>query len=103
MQSIKVTHVFDLPEEMLVRIEERLAARLERLLDERVNAIMAKPRNLTRDEVAAKLRVSLPTLHKYEKNGLIKGQRIGRRVVFSEGEIDAYLQRSSRTATSGNP
>lgn len=41
----------------------------------------------TRKETAKKLHITLPTLHKYDKDGLIKSVRIGRRVLYSETEI----------------
>jgi len=48
---------------------------------------------LTREEVAERLRISLPTLVKYTKLGLIQGYKLGTRVLYKEVEIDAVLQR----------
>ncbi|MCK4665012.1 MAG: helix-turn-helix domain-containing protein [Bacteroidales bacterium] len=42
---------------------------------------------LTRKEVANFLRISLPTLHQYQKDGRLKYYRIGRRVLFKKSEI----------------
>jgi hypothetical protein len=86
-----------IPEDVLNRIEEKIISTLERVLSERASQIQSKPRKLTRVETANKLRVSLPTLASYERQGLIRAQRLGgRRVLFDEGEVEGFLQRSSR-------
>ncbi len=95
----EVKFIVDLPEEVLQKIEQRIVETLDRVLSQRVESILAKPKNLTRSEAAKKLRVSLPTLAAYEKQGLLKAQRIGRRVTFSERDLDAYLEGSIRTKT----
>lgn len=46
---------------------------------------------LTRKETAQYLRVSLPTLNELTKRGVIVGQRIGGRLLYSEGAINAAL------------
>lgn len=94
-----VTIQIDLPEQVLRKIEKCIIDTLERVLSERVESILAEPKNLTRSEAAKRLRVSLPTLLTYEKQGLIKAQRIGRRVIFRQADIDAYLQGSIRHKT----
>ena len=47
---------------------------------------------LTRHEVAALLQVSLPTLHAYTKQGLIKAIRLGRLVRYRKGDIEAAMK-----------
>lgn len=49
-------------------------------------------RLLTRKETAKMLNITLPTLHKYDKDGLIKSSRIGRRVLYRESEILGALK-----------
>lgn len=46
---------------------------------------------LTRREVAALLQVSLPTLHAYTKQGLIKAIRFGRQVRYRKSDIDSAM------------
>ncbi len=46
---------------------------------------------LTREETAKELHVSKLTLRNYEKRGILKPQRIGRRVLYSRNEISAAL------------
>lgn len=42
---------------------------------------------LSRQEVARLLKITLPTLHIYTKAGIIKGSRIGTRVLYLESDI----------------
>ena len=46
---------------------------------------------LTRQEAARMLNVSLPTLHFWTKEGIIKGTRIGSRVRYRLTDIEAAL------------
>jgi len=46
---------------------------------------------LTREEVAKKLRISLPTLHANVKKGILNPKRISGRVLFSQDEIEELL------------
>ena len=48
----------------------------------------------TRKEVVKELKITLPTLTKYVKNGVIQSNRIGNRVLFTRENIDnAIIQR----------
>ena len=42
---------------------------------------------LTRTQVAELLQVSFPTLHRYQKEGLIPYRKIGRRILYSKCEV----------------
>lgn len=46
----------------------------------------------TRLEVCNRLRISLPTFHEYQKAGLIRSQRFGRRVLVSESDLQSALK-----------
>ncbi|WP_372751606.1 helix-turn-helix domain-containing protein [Labilibaculum sp.] len=46
----------------------------------------------TRLEVAELLKITLPTLHEYTKEGRIQAMRIGRRVLYSEQAVQEALQ-----------
>jgi excisionase family DNA binding protein len=52
-----------------------------------LNPIETAPKYLTRQEVANLLKISLPTLNEYTRTGIIKGSRIGSRVLYGEQEI----------------
>lgn len=47
---------------------------------------------LTRQQVCSLLHISLPTLTDYVKSGLIRCQRIGKRVLFEESDIRAAVR-----------
>jgi excisionase family DNA binding protein len=51
----------------------------------------------TRDEVAERLRISLPTLNTLSKSGIIKSYRIGRRVLYNWEEIENVIQEITST------
>lgn len=46
---------------------------------------------LSRSEAAKTLNISLPTLSKHSKSGLIKSHRIGGRVVYKSAELNEAL------------
>ena len=47
---------------------------------------------LTRDQVRAQFKISFPTINKLEKQGVIKGYRMGRRVLFLRSQIEQQLK-----------
>jgi excisionase family DNA binding protein len=95
MEQFKL--VVDLPQEVLDRIRTVVSDTIQRELTKHIKAIHAKPLLLTRLEAAQKLRVSLPTLKSYEDKGYLSGQRIGRRVLFQEDQIESYLASSNHS------
>ena len=52
----------------------------------------------SRDEACKLLHITFPTLWKWEKEGLIKGQRAGRRVLFSAEEINRVMHKKGGRA-----
>jgi excisionase family DNA binding protein len=46
---------------------------------------------LTRPEVAKLLKISLPTLNEYTRKGIIRGSRIGSRVLYLESDITSSV------------
>lgn len=81
-------------------IEHRLQV-IENLLCELVDRVpegtasnqeTAPDKWLTRDEVRLRFHVSFPTILKLEKEGVIKGYRMGRRVLFMRAEIENQLK-----------
>lgn len=51
---------------------------------------------LTLDEVAKRLRVSVRTVQRERSLGHLRAVRIGRRVLFTEREVDAYVAAAYR-------
>ena len=47
----------------------------------------------TRKEAAKRARITLPTLDKYIQEGKIKAHRLGRRVLFSEEDINNAIEK----------
>jgi hypothetical protein len=63
---------------------------LRQVVREELSAIQSKKQTsnyLTRKEVSKLLKISLPTLGEYTKKGIIKGSRIGSRVLYLESDI----------------
>lgn len=48
---------------------------------------------LSRKEVANLLKITLPTLHDWTKQGILKSYRIGTRVLYKESEIKQTLEK----------
>lgn len=69
-------------------IEEIRKAVKEALLDQQATA---SQRFLTRNEVIKKLKISLPTLNSYTREGLLKSYKMEGRVWYKESEIDMAL------------
>lgn len=68
----------------------------EGVLAEKLQEFTPPPSNkiefLTRKEVAALLRISIPTLHELIKTGKLKAYRIGGRVLFNKSEVEDSLE-----------
>lgn len=80
-----------LPEDVFTRLESTITSTVERALRDHVAKVQAQPNRLTRVEAAKALRVTLPTLRTYELLGRLKPKRAGRRVLYDEKEIEAFL------------
>jgi hypothetical protein len=46
----------------------------------------------TRKEVCALLKISLPTLAEYSRNGIIQGKRVGSRILYDEASVLAAVK-----------
>lgn len=74
-----------------------LLSRIEQIIDAKVGITPLKTENkesgyLSRKEVAKLLRIALPTLHDYTKQGRLKAYKIGSRVLYKEVEVKAALE-----------
>jgi len=70
---------------------------LEEVLETNTKGQGKSPQNplveyFTRNEAAKLLRISLPTLSRYSKLGLVKEYRIGTRILFKKSEVDSCLE-----------
>jgi excisionase family DNA binding protein len=74
--------------------EEEFQEKLEKAIEKALENFIPKKEEikyLTRKEVAAKLRISLPTLNEYTKTGKLQGYRMMGRLLYKADEIDAAL------------
>lgn len=68
--------------------------KLQNSLTELQKAVEPKPETelLTRHTVAEWLSISLPTLHAWTKNGILKSYRIGNKIRYKKNEVLTALQ-----------
>ena len=69
---------------------EELSDALRSIIREELAILNTKEpaqRFLSRQEVATLLKISLPTLNEYTHKGIIKGSRVGSRVLYDEAQI----------------
>lgn len=67
----------------------------EKILDDRLRKLEPRSKSdtvlLTRAETAKFLRISLPTLNEWTKEGIVIGHRIGNRVLYKKVELENAL------------
>lgn len=80
-----------LPDDVYNRIKEVINSTIETCLTERMNKINAAPVLRSREETKSLLKVTLPTLRNYEIQGTLIPKRAGRRVLYDQRDIDAFL------------
>ena len=73
-------------------INARLTSIENRLIDLSLPKEDVDLKYLSREEVCTILKVSMPTLNTYTKKGIIKGSKIGTRVLYLEADIKSALQ-----------
>lgn len=71
-------------------VREEIRAALE-------DAKNAPQKMYSREEASQVLHITIPTLWKWEKQGVINGVRVNRRVLYSEDEISRVLKKSGKT------
>lgn len=80
-------------QELKNQVAEEVVAQISGLMQSAQTPNPATGENyLTRKQTAEKLKVSLPTLNEYTKNGKINGYRFGVRVLYKQSEIEAALK-----------
>jgi len=69
---------------------EELTENFRSVIREELSLLASKdttPQYLSRQEVATLLKISLPTLNEYTRTGVIKGSRVGTRVLYNEADV----------------
>ena len=70
-------------------IADRLA---QKVVDVLATSAKKEPRYYTRVETAQLLHVTLPTLHRLTKDGLITSKKVGNRILYEAEAIDAAVK-----------
>ncbi len=73
-----------------IESEDKFTESIRSIIREELSLIYVKEpaqRFLSRQEVAELLKISLPTLNEYTRKGIIKGSRVGSRVLYDEAQI----------------
>ena len=73
-----------------IESEDKFTESIRSINREELSLIYVKEpaqRFLSRQEVAELLKISLPTLNEYTRKGIIKGSRVGSRVLYDEAQI----------------
>lgn len=73
-------------------ISQRLTNIENRLIDLSLSKEDVDLKYLSREEVCTILKVSMPTLNTYTKKGIIKGSKIGTRMLYLESDIKSAIQ-----------
>lgn len=75
---------------------------ISNILDEKLKGLITPSRNneneaqfLSRQQVCDLLKISLPTLNSFTKREIIKGYRVGRRVLYKYSDIEISLKEIS--------
>lgn len=78
---------------------EGLLSKIEQLIDAKIGVLPTNAKEqssfLSRKEVARLLKVTLPTLHDYTRQGWLKAYKIGTRVLYKEVEVMQSLEKLS--------
>lgn len=94
-----------IPRELFDYIDDRISQAVAKAMSG-TPVEPSKPVYYTRREVCDLLKISLPTVDRYIKIGLIKAQRVGTRIVVNSVNLEAALTqinlRGSQTGASGS-
>jgi len=89
-------------DQFFTKLDEIVAKRVEIKLKEAIQeGSQKKTRYISRKEVCEIVKISLPTLHQWTKDGLLTSYKIGNRVLFKSDEVDESL--TKRKFYRGNP
>jgi excisionase family DNA binding protein len=77
------------------RIED-LLLRIEQIIDKRLESLAPQQQDqsdyLTRKEAAGILKITLPTLHDWTKQGWLQSYKLGNRVLYKKQEVENSIQ-----------
>ena len=77
---------------------DQLLSRIEQLIDAKISVTPKNENNpfdyLSRKEVASLLKITLPTLHAWTQQGLLRAYKMGTRVLYKPNEVKDALEKS---------
>ena len=73
-------------------LEDVISKLLRVELDKKATQLQKEPRGFGRAATAHKLSISPPTLDRYVRDGLIKAKKTEGRTIFSQAEIERFLE-----------
>ena len=89
-------------DQFFTKLDEIIKNRVEITLKEALKeGSKKKTQYISRKEVCEIVKISLPTLHQWTKDGLLISYKIGNRVLFKSDEVDESL--TKRKFYRGNP
>lgn len=89
MQTLQIT----LPENVINDLESIK----QELVNLKTNFTPREPEDfLSRKETAELLKISLPTLHQWSNDGILRPMKMGNRTYFSRKEINAVMYNSNK-------
>jgi hypothetical protein len=77
-----------------VELNEIVEAAVRRVLSESITQNDKPEVLLTRRQASHFLNISLATLHKHTKDGIIVGQRIGSRLLYRQSDLEGSLKKT---------
>jgi excisionase family DNA binding protein len=73
-----------------------LLLRIEQIIDKRLNSLAPQKEDqseyITRKEAAGVLKITLPTLHDWTKQGWLQSYKIGNRVLYKKEEVENSIR-----------
>lgn len=82
-----------IPESVYQAFEQRCIAIADKVFTDKLREIQKERVKLTRAEAAKILKISLPTLDKHLQDGVIRSQRVGKRVLIPDDQLEQFLNR----------
>lgn len=93
----------EIPQVVYDELKTFIETTIASALHAHIEKINAAPTFLTRDEAAAKLRISLPTLDRHLNEKRIESKRAGKRILIPLPSLEAFMQNSGKSIETDDP
>ncbi|MFZ6011741.1 MAG: MerR family transcriptional regulator [Bacteroidota bacterium] len=81
----------ELPQDVIKKLESIIIETVTKTIQQHVGDIKTEPKMFTRKEAASALRITLQTLRVYEIQGRLLPKRAGKRVLYKQEDIEAFI------------